>query len=212
MLRLSATDSNITVNNISFPKNTLAVSGNENAKTFTILHSAGGTVAVGETAIEDVVIDGQVAQSYQDALNWINSNFFANASSSGEAIPEGTERQLLGYGADGTPIAVTFTPNHWSDFPDGAPTEGQWVAAMQADSEEQPVMGFVRVSTLLTPIAESEGMIPFYTQEGQLRVGIPQFPENAVPLILLDARVPAPPTQGTFTLQVVDGTVTWITA
>lgn len=43
---------------------------------------------------------------------------------------------------------------------------------------------------LSTPITESEGLVPVYTQEGQLPVGVPEFPENAVPLALLDTRVP----------------------
>lgn len=44
--------------------------------------------------------------------------------------------------------------------------------------------------TLATPIQDAEGLIPVYTQNGQLPVGMPEFPENAVPLILLDVRVP----------------------
>lgn len=44
--------------------------------------------------------------------------------------------------------------------------------------------------TLGTPIQDAEGLIPVYTQNGQLPVGMPEFPENAVPLILLDVRVP----------------------
>lgn len=44
--------------------------------------------------------------------------------------------------------------------------------------------------TLGTPIHDAEGLIPVYTQNGQLPVGMPEFPENAVPLILLDVRVP----------------------
>lgn len=35
-------------------------------------------------------------------------------------------------------------------------------------------------------------MVAVYTQDGQLPVGIPEFPENAVPLVMLDARVPEP--------------------
>lgn len=44
--------------------------------------------------------------------------------------------------------------------------------------------------TLGTPIQDAEGLIPVYTQNGQLPVGMPEFPENAVPLMLLDVRVP----------------------
>lgn len=44
--------------------------------------------------------------------------------------------------------------------------------------------------TLETPIQDAEGLIPVYTQNGQLPVGMPEFPENAIPLILLDVRVP----------------------
>lgn len=40
-----------------------------------------------------------------------------------------------------------------------------------------------------TPLADSEGLVPVYTQNGQLPVGTPEFPENAVPLILLDSRL-----------------------
>lgn len=49
------------------------------------------------------------------------------------------------------------------------------------------------LKTLDTPIADAEGLVPVYTQEGQLPVGMPEFPENAVPLALLDARAPALP-------------------
>lgn len=44
--------------------------------------------------------------------------------------------------------------------------------------------------TLGTPIQDAEGLVPVYTQNGQLPVGMPEFPENAVPLILLDVRAP----------------------
>lgn len=44
---------------------------------------------------------------------------------------------------------------------------------------------------LATPLADSEGLVPVYTQNGQLPVGTPEFPENAVPLILLDSRLSA---------------------
>lgn len=45
------------------------------------------------------------------------------------------------------------------------------------------------IKTLAIPLSESEGLIPSYTQEGQLPVGMPEFPENAVPLALLDIRM-----------------------
>lgn len=51
------------------------------------------------------------------------------------------------------------------------------------DVENKPL------KTLETPIEDSEGLIPVYTQNGQLPVGIPEFPENAVPLVYLDQRL-----------------------
>lgn len=61
-----------------------------------------------------------------------------------------------------------------------------------------------------TPIDQAQGEIPVYTQGGQLPVGIPEFPENAVPLMLLDTRIPQPPQSGTFVLRCVNGIVSWI--
>lgn len=40
--------------------------------------------------------------------------------------------------------------------------------------------------TIDTPIEDAEGMVAVYTQGGQLPVGNPQFPENAVPLYLVE--------------------------
>lgn len=63
----------------------------------------------------------------------------------------------------------------------GAPSEGvQW-----DDVTGKPL------HQRTTPIEQAEGQVPVYTQNGQLPVGIPEFPENAVPLMLLDNRIPA---------------------
>lgn len=154
-------------------------------------------------------IDGETFASAEEFLAKISS-FSKGGGGTGEGVPVGTDRQIYTWDGNGAAIASEFTPSHWSEFVDGAPTSGQWVAAAQFDIEDQPRMGFVEVSTLLTPIAESEGMIPFYSQGGQLRVGMPKFPENAVPLLLLDVRLPVPPETGTFVLRSVNGVASWV--
>lgn len=86
-------------------------------------------------------------------------------------------------------------------FSDGGGTgEGvQW-----EDVENKPL------KELTTPIIDSQGLVPVYTQNGQLPVGMPEFPENAVPLLLLDVRLPIPPETGTFVLRSVNGIASWV--
>lgn len=158
---------------------------------------------------EDTTIDGESFASSEELLAKISS-FSKGGGGTGEGVPTGTDRQIYTWDGNGTAIASEFTPDHWSEFINGAPTSGQWLAAAQFDTDEQPRMGFVEVSTILTPITESEGMIPFYSQGGQLRVGMPEFPENAVPLLLLDVRLPVPPETGTFILRSVNGVASWV--
>lgn len=134
------------------------------------------------------LVDGDKSET-RIGINRVWSECYGQGSGDGSEIPTGTNRQIFTWDENGTPIADEFTPDQWSDFPNGAPTEGQWLAGAQFDTETQPEMGFVQVSTLATPITESEGMIPFYSQGGQLRVGTPQFPENAVPLGYFDVGI-----------------------
>lgn len=54
------------------------------------------------------------------------------------------------------------------------------------------------------------GMIPKYSPQGNLNTNPAEFPENAVPLVQLDARIPSPPTSGNFVLKSVDGSVSWV--
>lgn len=83
----------------------------------------------------------------------------------------------------------------------GAPVEGvQW-----DEVQDKPLY------TLGTPIQDAEGLIPVYTQNGQLPVGIPEFPENAVPLILLDTRVPNGGTNGQVLKKNAEGGNIWAT-
>lgn len=48
-----------------------------------------------------------------------------------------------------------------------------------------------------------------FSEQGLLSTGIPLFPENAVPLVLLDIRIPEPPTTGNYRLRSVNGVVSW---
>lgn len=52
--------------------------------------------------------------------------------------------------------------------------------------------------------------VPVFSEQGLLSTGIPEFPENAVPLSYLDSRIPAPPTTGSFVLKSSNGTVSWV--
>jgi hypothetical protein len=62
---------------------------------------------------------------------------------------------------------------------------------------------------LATPLSDSEGLVPVYTQNGQLPVGVPEFPENAVPLALLDTKVPNGGTNGQVLKKDASGNNVW---
>lgn len=83
--------------------------------------------------------------------------------------------------------------------------DGSGVTVTWNEIEDKPL------HEITTPIEDSEGQVPVYTQGGQLPVGIPEFPENAVPLLMLDVRLPQQPSLGTFILRSVDGVVSWVT-
>lgn len=171
-----------------------------------IMLDVSGTIAVLDTinnkGIEYV---GDYSTNWTDhslvTKKWVTDNF-----SGGGGLPNLTNRQLLvnNTSSPATPIPGVLTPLHWSDFPEGLPTGGQWVAGAQFDAEGLPTMGFVQVATGLTVIGDAEGLIPFYRQDGQLPVGTPEFPENAVPLALLDVRL-ADKADKTIQIQVGDG-------
>lgn len=80
------------------------------------------------------------------------------------AVPSGTSRQILSWNEDGEAVAEAFTANHWSNFPDGAPTEGIWLAAYLPESTE--VMGFGEVSMM-----PDENTIPIRTSENEFFTG-----------------------------------------
>lgn len=69
-------------------------------------------------------------------------------------------------------------------FKSGGGSTGEGVQSITWDNVQAKPL-----KTLATPIEQAEGLIPVYTQAGHLPVGIPEFPENAVPLVLLDARL-----------------------
>lgn len=83
--------------------------------------------------------------------------------SGGGDLPTGDENQLMGFDDSGNAAAVTFGPEHWTDFPDGPPETGIWVAGYMP--EASPSMAFGKVSK--TP---EEGVIPMYDTAGQLAV------------------------------------------
>lgn len=58
------------------------------------------------------------------------------------------------------------------------------------------------------PVADK---VAVFSEQGLLSTGMPQFPENAVPLVLLDIRIPEPPTTGNYRLRSVNGVVSWAT-
>lgn len=92
----------------------------------------------------------------------------------GSDLPEGTPRQIIGFGDDGVAVAMEFTPDQWSEFPEGAPTEGDWVAVAQWTHPEAPSMGFVRCS-----VEAEETTIPQRGSEGRLAVGAPVSTDDA---------------------------------
>lgn len=83
--------------------------------------------------------------------------------SGGGDLPTGDENQVMGFGASGDAAAVTFGPEHWTDFPDGPPVAGIWVAAYMP--EANPSMAFGEVSSVA-----KEGALPMYATAGQLAV------------------------------------------
>lgn len=86
----------------------------------------------------------------------------------GETLPTGTERQVVSFDGEGTPIATELTADMWSEFPNGAPTQGIWLAAFEPGNPVgTPDMGFAEVS--LTADANT---IPIRNAEGNLVVGV----------------------------------------
>lgn len=88
---------------------------------------------------------------------------------------------------DGSPVAdrdelMTFFNEQ--GFKSGGTSPGPEVVTWD-DVQDKPL------KELTTPLSDSEGLVPLYTQSGQLPVGTPEFPENAVPLVLLDSRLSA---------------------
>lgn len=55
-----------------------------------------------------------------------------------------------------------------------------------------------------------DGVIPYWTQGANLRVGTATNNDHAVNLGILNNRIPIPPATGAFTLDVVDGVVSWV--
>lgn len=87
-------------------------------------------------------------------------------------------------------------------FKSGGTSPGPEVVTWD-DVQDKPLKG------LSTPLSESEGLIPVYTQNGQLPVGTPEFPENAVPLALLNAKVPDGGTSGQVLKKDASGNNVW---
>lgn len=92
---------------------------------------------------------------------------------------------VAGSTIDGDPISdvdelLTYLDSQ--GFKAGGTSPGPEVVTWD-DVQDKPL------KELSTPLADSEGLVPVYTQNGQLPVGTPEFPENAVPLILLDSRL-----------------------
>ena len=67
--------------------------------------------------------------------------------------------------------------------------------------------GLTWADTSMMPVANK---VVRFSEQGLVSTGMPEFPENAVPLMLLDLRIPAPPTNGSFLLMSFDGKVEWI--
>lgn len=106
---------------------------------------------------------------------------------------------------DGSPVAdrdelMTFFNEQ--GFKSGGTSPGPEVVTWD-DVQDKPLKG------LDTPLADSEGLVPVYTQNGQLPVGTPEFPENAVPLALLNAKVPDGGTNGQVLKKDASGNNVW---
>lgn len=67
--------------------------------------------------------------------------------------------------------------------------------------------GLTWADTSFMPVADK---VVKFSPQGLVSTGMPEFPENAVPLMLLDLRIPAPPANGSFLLMAFDGKVEWI--
>lgn len=52
--------------------------------------------------------------------------------------------------------------------------------------------------------------VAMFSEQGLLSTGTPLFPENAVPLVLLDVRLPAPPESGAYVLKSLNGVASWV--
>jgi hypothetical protein len=99
---------------------------------------------------------------------------------SGTTLPTGTDRQVVSFDEDGFPIAVPFSANLWSDFPDGAPTSGVWVAVYNASyTEGNPLqLAFLETATT-TPQVNT---VPLFGTNGSLQVGTPIAGDDAAQL------------------------------
>lgn len=84
MLRFKATSSNISVNDITFPKNTIAIEiAQERVR---VLYSATGQVMVDWTPWNETSLDGVVANSIESITEWADTNMY----SAGGTTPSGS--------------------------------------------------------------------------------------------------------------------------
>lgn len=84
MLRFKATSSNISVNDITFPKNTIAIEiAQEKVR---VLYSATGQVMVDWTPWNETSLDGVVANSIESITEWADTNMY----SAGGTTPSGS--------------------------------------------------------------------------------------------------------------------------
>lgn len=70
-----------------------------------------------------------------------------------------------------------------------------------------PAEGVQWTDTSFMPVA---GKVAVFSPQGLLSTGMPEFPENAVPLVLLDLRIPDAPTSGNYVLKSSNGVVSWV--
>lgn len=120
----------------------------------------------------------------------------------------GTERQVMGYNADGEPTARVINIEHLTDI-GGFPSfqNGVLTATAMNATNKTGLLSFVEMSTG----AWKPSTIPIYNSQGCLSTNDPTQSSDAVSLMYFNQRVPVPPSfAGAFKLVSNGGNVSWV--
>lgn len=125
------------------------------------------TVITSDRSLQDVSATGTpIPDADTVAVRTAAGSLQEVAPSSGGGggdIPTGDANQVMGFDANGNPVAIPFRPEHWTEMLDGPPVAGVWLAAFAP--EQSPDMAFAPANS-----DAIEGSIPIYDTVGMLKV------------------------------------------